>query len=108
MTLFVTKHQHNDQTCPAGDVQMGPMLLQHLSDENASQAGIKVLGDAVVDDHTFYMILEASGIDVVQKFMTPFAHVGSVEILEASTCSQVVARGACGAGGKVWTGGVPV
>ena len=57
MTLFVTKHQHNDETCPAGDAQMGPMLLQHLSDDNASKAGISIRGDAVVDDHTFYMIL---------------------------------------------------
>ena len=53
MTLFVTKHQHNDETCPAGDAQMGPMLLQHLSDDNASNAGISIRGDAVVDDHTF-------------------------------------------------------
>ena len=108
MTLFVTKHQHNDETCPAGDAQMGPMLLQHLSDDNASKAGISIRGDAVVDDHTFYMILEAPSIDVVQQFMTPFTHFGQVEILEASSCSQVVARGACGTGGKVWTGGIAV
>ena len=108
MTLFVTKHLHNDQTCPAGDARMGPMLLQHLSDENASQAGINIIGDAVLDDHTFYMILEAPSMEVVQQFMTPFIHVGRVEIMEASTCSQVVDRGACGAGGKVWTGGVAV
>ena len=108
MTLFVTKHQHNDETCPAGDAQMGPMLLQHLSDEIASQAGINILGDAVLDDHTFYMILEAPSIEVVQQFMTPFIHVGQVDIMEASSCSQVVDRGACGAGGKVWTGGAAV
>ncbi len=108
MTLFVTQHQHNDQTCPAGDTKMGPMLLQHLSDDNASQAGIKILGDAVLDDHTFYMILEGPSIEVVQQFMTPFIHVGHVEIMEASSCSQVVARGACGSGGKVWSGGAAV
>ncbi len=108
MTLFVTKHQHNDETCPAGDAQMAPMLLQHLSDDNASQAGISIRGDAVLDDHTFYMILEAPSIEVVQQFMTPFTHVGQVDIMEASSCSQVVDRGACGAGGKVWTGGVAV
>ena len=31
MSLFVVKHQHGAETCPAGDPQMGPMLLQHLS-----------------------------------------------------------------------------
>ncbi len=54
------------------------------------------------------MILETPSIDVVQQFMTPFTHFGQVEILEASSCSQVVARGACGTGGKVWTGGIAV
>ena len=101
MTLFVTKHQHNDETCPASDTQMGPMLLQHLSDESASKFGISIRGDAVVDHHTFYMILE-------RPALTPFTHVGHVEIMEASSCSEVVARGACGTGGKVWTGGVAV
>ena len=41
MALFVTRHQHTDETCPAGHSEMGPMLLQHLSDENAANAGIK-------------------------------------------------------------------
>ncbi len=108
ITLFLTKHQHNGQTCPAGDAQMGPMLLQHLSDDNAPQAGINIRGDAVLDDHTFYMILEAPSIEVVQQLMTPFTHVGRVEIMEDSSCGQVVARGSCGAGGKVWSGGVAI
>lgn len=83
------------------------MLLQHLSDENAAKMGIKVLGDAVVGGHSFYMILDAPSLDVVQQFMGPFMQAGSVEIMEASTCSQVVARGNCGPTANIWSSGVP-
>ena len=31
MSLFVVEHQHSAETCPAGDPQMAPMLLQILS-----------------------------------------------------------------------------
>ena len=105
MALFVTRHQHTDETCPAGHPEMGPMLLQHLSDENVAKAGINIRADAVVEGHTFYMIVEAPSIELLQQFMTPFTQVGQVEILEASSCSQVVERGSCGASGEVWVGG---
>lgn len=86
---------------------MGPMLLQHLSDENAAQMGITVKGDAVVGGHSFFMILDAPNLEVVQQFMGPFMQAGSVEIMEASSCSQVVARGNCGPTANIWTSGVP-
>lgn len=105
MALFVTRHQHTDETCPAGHPEMGPMLLQHLSDENAANAGINIMADAVVEGHTFYMIVEAPRLEVVREFLTPFTQVGQVEILEASSCQQVVERGSCGAAGAVWIGG---
>ncbi len=35
MVLFLVRHQHTDETCPAPT--MGPMLLQHLSEANTSQ-----------------------------------------------------------------------
>ena len=77
MPLYVTRHQHAEEGCPAGDLQMGPMLLQHVSKDSASRAGINIHGEAVVQEHTFYMIVEASDIDKVQEFMSPFAQVGS-------------------------------
>jgi len=106
--IYVTKHQHDAASCPAGHPEMGPMLLQHLSDENAAQMGITVKGDAVVGGHSFFMILDAPNLEVVQQFMGPFMQAGSVEIMEASSCSQVVARGNCGPTANIWTSGVPV
>src|SRR5579859_6177114 len=60
MALFVVRHQHPAERCPARDPQMGAMLLNHLSDEHARQEGMQIQGEAVIDgQHTLYMILEA-------------------------------------------------
>ena len=42
MSLFVALHQHDAETCPAGDPQMGPMLLQHVSRDNAASMGVNI------------------------------------------------------------------
>ncbi|MBI4338112.1 MAG: sulfite oxidase [Chloroflexi bacterium] len=96
MSLFVVQHKHAAETCPAGHPQMGPMLLKHLSPTNTSRFGIKVHGEAVVNGgHTFYLVLEAQGAEVVKEFMAPFYQAGTVEVWPASTCEQVVARAGC-------------
>lgn len=96
MALFIVKHQHSAEACPAGDRRMAPMLLQHLSKENTAKVGITVHGEGVVDgQHTLYLILDAGDNRKVQEFMTPFAQAGSVEVIPANTCEAVVARGRC-------------
>ena len=96
MALFVARHQHQADRCPASDPQMGPLLLQHLSPGNASGQGVTIQAEAVVNDaHTLYLILEAESRDRVEGFMAPFAQAGSVEILPASSCEAVIGRGGC-------------
>ncbi len=96
MALFVVRHAHSAETCPAQDPRMGAMLLQHLSPANAQQNGVNILGDAVVNGaHTLYMIVEAPGEAEVSQYMAPFAQAGSVEVMPASHCEQVVSRGGC-------------
>lgn len=96
MSLFVVESKHPAETCPAGHPEMGPMLVKHVSQENASNFGITMHGHAVVDGaHTFYLILESEGDEKVKEFMAPFYQVGSVEIRPASSCEQVVARANC-------------
>ena len=107
MGVFVTKHEHDAATCPAGHPEMGPMLLQMISDDNAGKVGITVKGDAVVGGHTFFMILDAPNMEVVQEFMAPFIQMGTVEVMEASICTQVVARGNCGPTANIWSSSVP-
>jgi hypothetical protein len=96
MSLFVTRHQHAAERCPATDPQMGSILLRHLSSANAATYGITIQGEAVINDaHTFYMIVEAPNREQVEQFMAPFTQAGSVEVLPASTCEAVVSRGGC-------------
>ncbi|MBI2855227.1 MAG: sulfite oxidase [Chloroflexi bacterium] len=96
MSLYVVQHKHDAKVCPAGHPQMGPMLLRHISQSNASSFGIKVHGDAVLDgQHTFYLILEAGDNEKVKEFMSPFFQMGAVEIWPANSCERVVAQGHC-------------
>jgi uncharacterized protein with GYD domain len=72
------------------------MLLRCLTNEHATKVGVKILAEAMVDgQHSLHLIVEATDIAGVQKFMAPFAQGGSVAVLPASPCETVVARGAC-------------
>jgi len=96
MGLFVVQHRHLEEKCPARDSQMAPMLLSHLSSENARKHGLAIKAEAVIDGaHTLYLIVEAAGKQDVERFMEPFAIAGSVEVLPASHCEIVVKRGFC-------------
>ena len=41
------------------------------------------------------LIVDAPDQQTVSEYMTPFGQMGSVEVLPASSCEQVVARAAC-------------
>ena len=96
MALFVVKHQHSAETCPAHDPELGAMLLEHLSAGNAAEHGITIHGEAVIEgEHTLYAILDADDAGTVAQFMAPFAQAGSVEVLAANSCVAVVERAGC-------------
>jgi len=96
MSLFVVRHQHDENTCPAKDPAMGAMLLKHLSPSNARKFGVNIQGDGVLDGkHTLFMILEADSTTQVDAFMAPLKQAGPVEIWPASECEAVVERGGC-------------
>jgi len=96
MALFVARHQHEAESCPAKDPEMGRMLLGHLTEENAAKHGISIEGEAVIEgQHTLYMILDAEDRGKVEEFMAPFAQAGSVEVLPATHCATVVERAGC-------------
>ena len=96
MSLYFVRHQHNAETCPAKNPEMGQMLAQHVDKKNARKYGVDILGDAVLDaQHTFVLIVEAEDKQYIENFMQPFAMAGSVEITAASSCEAVVERGGC-------------
>src|SRR5262245_66345066 len=77
MALFIVRHRHEAERCPATDPYMGATLLNYLSRPNVRQHGITIQGEAVVQgEHTLYMIVESSDEDRVRAFMEPFAQAG--------------------------------
>ena len=96
MPIFVVEHEHSADTCPAKDPKMGRMLLEHLSDENAKKYNVKIKAEGVVDgSHKLYLIIESNERENVNRFMEPFAKVGSVKVMQASPCEAVVERQGC-------------
>ena len=98
MALFVVRHQHAAERCPAQDPFVGARLLNHLSRPNVRQHGVQIRGEAVVQrEHTAYFIVEAADEMSVRSFMQPFEMAGSLDVYPASTCARVVASGGCAA-----------
>jgi DMSO/TMAO reductase YedYZ molybdopterin-dependent catalytic subunit len=98
MALFVVRHQHAPERCPALDPYLGAGLLNYLSRPNVRQHGIHIQGEAIVQgEHTLYIIAEADDEQRLREFMRPFLQAGSIDIYPASTCARVVASGGCGA-----------
>ena len=106
MALFVVRHQHAAETCPAQDPYMGAMLLNYLSRPNVKQHGVKIQGEAVVQgEHTFYLIVEAADEEHSEPSCSR-SRWPALDIYPASTCARVVASGGCGAP-LPSSGGVP-
>lgn len=97
MPLFIVRHQHDPNHCPAADPYNGANLLNHLSRPNVRKHGVTLQAEAVVrGEHTLYMIVEAADETLVRNYMAPFAMAGSLDVYPASTCAGVVSRGGCG------------
>jgi DMSO/TMAO reductase YedYZ molybdopterin-dependent catalytic subunit len=98
MALFIVRHQHAADGCPAQDPLLGASLLNHLSRPNVRKFGIQIHGEAVVQGaHTMYLIAEAEDESRLRQFLQPFDMAGSLDIYPASTCVRTVASGGCGA-----------
>jgi DMSO/TMAO reductase YedYZ molybdopterin-dependent catalytic subunit len=96
--LFIVRHQHPPDGCPAHDPFRGASLLNHLSRPNVRKFGLEIQGEAVVQgEHTMYMIVEADDEARLREFMQPFQMAGSLDVYPASTCVRTVASGGCGA-----------
>lgn len=96
MALFIVRHEHPADGCPAADPEMGAQLLNHLSRPNVRNLGVEIQGEAAVKgEHTIYMIVESSDEEHVRAFLRPFELAGSVEVYPASTCVSVISGGGC-------------
>src|ERR1700737_2029470 len=97
MALFIVRHQHDPDRCPAQDPYMGATLLNYLSRPNVRRHGLEIQAEAVVQgEHTLYVIVQADDESHVREFMQPFQMAGSLDIYPASTCARAVPSGGGG------------
>ena len=81
MALFVVRHQHSADKCPAQDPYLGAKLLNYLSRPSVKKHGVRIQGEAVIqNEHTFYLIVEADDEVGLRAFMQPFQMAGSVDV----------------------------
>ena len=96
MALFFVEHTHTAETCPTKQPEMMQMLGKHVSQPNADTYDIRILADVVhPGEHKMNMVLEASDREAVDRFVQPFAMVGTVEVKPVTTCEQVVESAKC-------------
>jgi DMSO/TMAO reductase YedYZ molybdopterin-dependent catalytic subunit len=97
MALFFVHHHHNATSCPGTDLQMGAMLMHHLSRPNVRAHGLELHAEVVLDgEHVVYLIVEADDLSQVDAFVKPFRTIGSVDIFPASSFVSVMASRGCG------------
>lgn len=108
MPLFIVRHQHDADRCPALDPFNGATLLNHLSRPNVARHGVKIQAEAVVrSEHTLYMIVESVDEARIRQYMQPFQMAGSLDIYPAATCAGVVSSGGCGSALPPTDNGMP-
>ena len=96
MPLFVARHRHPPETCPAAPL-WASLLLARVSAATAARYGVAIQAEALLDDaHELLLIVEAADRAQVERFMGGFARWGSVQVLPASTTEAAVAHGGCG------------
>lgn len=96
MSIFVVRHQHRPESCPAKDFTFGASLLNLLGRTNAARHGVRIHGEAVVQDtHTLLMIAESNSEEDLLRFLSPLAQAGTLEVERAASCARVVANGGC-------------
>jgi hypothetical protein len=94
MPLFVVEHPTLRRPLPRRQPADRPFLLQILSND---PAGPSIRGDGVARGRRHrYVIIEGPSEGAVRSYLAPFGQAGSLDVLAASSCEEVVARGACG------------
>jgi hypothetical protein len=95
MPLFVVRHHHTAEACPAS-LDWGPELLVQISAATAARHGVSIEAEAVIDgEHGLLLIVEAANREQVEGFLSFLTGFGSVEVLPAWSSEGAVARRGC-------------
>lgn len=97
MPLFVARHRHRPEDCPAAPGR-GLLLLARVSAAAAARHGVIILAEALLEEeHLLLLVVQAPGPQAVRRLLA-FLPSG-LQVLPACTAEQAVQRGGCGPGG---------
>jgi hypothetical protein len=96
MPRFVVEHTHPAERCPAGNPAVASGLLAIVSPGNAKKQGITIHGEGVANGrHHLYVIVDGPSEEAVRRYFAPFGQMGTLDLLGASACEEVVEHGHC-------------
>jgi hypothetical protein len=80
VALFIVRHEHEPDRCPATDPYQGAALLNQLSRQHVRRHGVEIKGEAVVQgEHTLYLIMESTDQRYVQTLLQPSPRPAAVD-----------------------------
>ena len=56
MSVYVVRHQHPAERCPAADFTDGAGLLNHLSPANAAWRGVRIRCEAMLANNAIHQV----------------------------------------------------
>jgi hypothetical protein len=98
MPLFLAQHSHAPARCPAATPEAATQLLEHISAAAAAHYGVAIQAEAVLEEHSIYLILEAASQEQVERYMAYFLSLGTVRVRPAVSGEEAATRHGCAAG----------
>jgi hypothetical protein len=95
IALFVARHTHSPEDCPALP-GTGARLLTCVSTAAAARYGVIIEAEALIGtEHVLLLVVGAASRDAVERFMASLPGRGDLRILPAYTAEEAVERGGC-------------
>jgi hypothetical protein len=88
MATFLVEHTHTDETCPAQSAENAKMMEGLvMGEDRLRECGVKIIEDGKVKgEHRLLILVEAPGLQNVEKYAEPFKMVGPTNVLNLTTC----------------------
>jgi hypothetical protein len=96
IALFIARHQHAPQDCPALSGR-GELLLSRVSAAAAAGYGVTIEAEAfIADQHVLLLVVQAARPEAVGQFLSLLPCPGDLVVLPAFTAEEAIERGGCG------------
>jgi hypothetical protein len=100
IALFVARHQHPPDRCPASSGS-GSLLLSRVSAATAARYGVTIEAEALMDgEHLLLLVVQAANREAVERFLAFLPGQEDLQVLPACSAEEAVQRGGCGSASR--------